>query len=135
MREIPFNTLLVLWPIRWQLSKFIHTFFDSCEFLNKKLNPKNKFVGFASSLLISNEKHHTENNHLRKSRRDYDSDINSRDEFYRNSRNKYIPRERSIDDGSHYDPRLDKDVERTIVKGTEKKPPKPEKRSGLDKVR
>ncbi|KAL1502210.1 hypothetical protein ABEB36_007386 [Hypothenemus hampei] len=88
--------------------------------------------GFASSLLITNEKHHNENNQLRKSRKDYDSDLNSKEEFYR-SKNKYIPRERSIDDGSHFDPRLDSKVfDRKIV---EKKPPKPEKKSGLEKVK
>ncbi|KAH1006746.1 hypothetical protein HUJ05_007451 [Dendroctonus ponderosae] len=88
--------------------------------------------GFASSLLITNERHHTETSNLRKSRKDYDSDINSRDEFYRH-KSKYIPRERSIDDGSHYDPRIDKDIERPKV--IEKKPPKPEKKSGLEKVK
>ncbi|CAG9766416.1 unnamed protein product [Ceutorhynchus assimilis] len=83
--------------------------------------------GFASSLLITNEKHHTETNHHnpRKSRIDYDSD-----EFYRN---KYIPRERSIDDGSHFDPRLDKDV--IMKRANERKPPKAEKKSSLEKVK
>ncbi|XP_066150835.1 microtubule-associated protein futsch isoform X2 [Euwallacea fornicatus] len=91
--------------------------------------------GFASSLLIANEKNHTSENIFRKSRRDYDSDINSRDEFYRNNRSKYVPRERSIDDGSHFDPRLDKDIDRTVIKVSEKKPPKPEKKSGLEKMK
>ncbi|XP_050308103.1 uncharacterized protein LOC126744646 isoform X2 [Anthonomus grandis grandis] len=88
--------------------------------------------GFASSLLIANEKNHTDTN-LHISRRDYDdSDVNSRgDQFYRKTKSKYVSRERSIDDGSHFDPRIDKDVVRVI----EKKPPKPEKKSGLEKVK
>lgn len=99
--------------------------------------------GFASSLLIASEKQHTDDSLARKSRRDYDSDRNypKEDESYRlgDSRDtpRYIPRERSIDDGSHFDPRLDKELERstTTLKRVEKKPPKPEKKSGLEKVK
>ncbi|KAG5888837.1 hypothetical protein JTB14_025232 [Gonioctena quinquepunctata] len=103
--------------------------------------------GFASSLLIASERQHTEDNINQRRMRDYDSDrAHSReDDPYRNLetmeyRSKfrstdYIPRERSIDDGSHYDPRIDKDIERSTLKRVEKKPPKPEKKSGLEKVK
>lgn len=101
--------------------------------------------GFASSLLIASERQHTEDNINHRKRRDYDSDrANSReDDGYRNLehmdykskvRNDYVPRERSIDDGSHYDPRIDKEADRSTLKRVDKKPPKPEKKSGLEKV-
>ncbi|XP_018563253.1 uncharacterized protein LOC108904981 isoform X2 [Anoplophora glabripennis] len=102
--------------------------------------------GFASSLLIASERQHTEDNINHRKRRDYDSDrANSReDDSYRNMehmdykskvRHDYVPRERSIDDGSHYDPRIDKDGDRSTLKRVDKKPPKPEKKSGLEKVK
>lgn len=112
--------------------------------------------GFASSLLIASERQHTEDNFMnRKQRPDYDSDVsyrrNERDEVYRNVenmdyrypreykskeyKNEYAHRERSIDDGSHYDPRLDKNADRgTLKKANVKKPPKSEKKSSLEKV-
>lgn len=106
--------------------------------------------GFASSLLITSERQHTEDNfNSRKQRRDYDSDrdraYSRDDDQYRHSdsmeykngkRHEYVPRERSIDDGSHFDPRIDKDIgSRSTLKKMEKKPPKPEKKSSLQKVR
>ncbi|KAF2905482.1 hypothetical protein ILUMI_00694 [Ignelater luminosus] len=118
--------------------------------------------GFASSLLIASERQHTEDNiNSRKMKRDYDSDRGyredrdrERDESYRNvenmdykmareykikeTRHEYAPRERSIDDGSHYDPRIDKDLDvdrSTLKKKLDKKPPKPEKKSSLEKVK
>ncbi|XP_050510243.1 uncharacterized protein LOC114328375 isoform X3 [Diabrotica virgifera virgifera] len=103
--------------------------------------------GFASSLLIASERQHTEDNINNRKRRDYDSDraVSREDDQYRHIEtmdykskvrsNDYVPRERSIDDGSHYDPRIDKDVEIYTVRRNEKKPPKPEKKSGLDKVK
>ncbi|KAF5274832.1 hypothetical protein FQR65_LT00415, partial [Abscondita terminalis] len=108
--------------------------------------------GFASSLLIASERQHTEDNiNNRKTRIGYESDRGYRDDPYRNVENmeyqvtkeyafkdKYAPRERSIDDGSHYDPRLDKDFDAersTLKKKTDKKPPKPEKKSSLEKVK
>ncbi|KAJ8966348.1 hypothetical protein NQ314_003616 [Rhamnusium bicolor] len=101
--------------------------------------------GFASSLLIASERQHTEDNFNQRKRKDYDSDraYSREDEAYRHLenmdyksklRNDYVPRERSIDDGSHYDPRIDKEVDRSTLKRVEKKPPKPEKKSGLEKV-
>ncbi|CAH1163539.1 unnamed protein product [Phaedon cochleariae] len=103
--------------------------------------------GFASSLLIASERQHTENSINQRRRWEYDSDrtYSREDDPYRNLESleykekyrsdNYAPRERSIDDGSHYDPRIDKDVERSTMKRIEKKPPKPEKKSGLDKVK
>ncbi|XP_074042526.1 uncharacterized protein isoform X3 [Leptinotarsa decemlineata] len=103
--------------------------------------------GFASSLLIASERQHTEDNFNQRRRREYDSDrAHSReDDPYRNLEsmeyrskfrsNDYIPRERSIDDGSHYDPKIDKDIVRSTLKRVEKKPPKPEKKSGLEKMK
>lgn len=108
--------------------------------------------GFASSLLIASERQHTEDNfNTRKTKHDYDSDRSyhqrhESDDSYRNlermdyskSREKleYAHRERSIDDGSHYDPRIDKNLGRDkgTLKKVEKKPPKPEKKSGLERV-
>ncbi|XP_076259658.1 bloated isoform X2 [Rhynchophorus ferrugineus] len=93
--------------------------------------------GFASSLLIASEKQHTDDSLARKHRKDRDFDRSYKDEeSYRPDENtRYIPRERSIDDGSHFDPRLDKDLERSTLKRVEKKPPKAEKKSGLEKVK
>nr|CAH7716753.1 unnamed protein product [Callosobruchus chinensis] len=103
--------------------------------------------GFASSLLIASEKQHTEENASQKKRRDYDSDrtYSREDDPYRHLEameykskfrsNEYIPRERSIDDGSHYDPRIDKDEDRSTLKRVDTKPHKPEKKSGLEKVK
>lgn len=102
--------------------------------------------GFASSLLIASERQHTEDNVNHRRRCDYDSDraVSREDDPYRHVesldykekfRSKdYAPRERSIDDGSHYDPRIDKDVEVYTLRRSEKKPPKPEKKSSLEKV-
>lgn len=109
--------------------------------------------GFASSLLIASERQHTEDNfNTRRHKHDYDSDRSyrkndsERDDPYkhtermdyktgrRDSRNEFAHRERSIDDGSHYDPRIDKNMDRGTLKKVEKKPPKPEKKSSLDKV-
>lgn len=96
--------------------------------------------GFASSLLIASERQHTEEAvNGKKLRHDYDYDAPyEREEYeYRKRKTEYAPRERSIDDGSHYDPRIDKDFENnrgTMVRKIEKKPPKPEKKSGLEKV-
>ncbi|GLV39616.1 uncharacterized protein CBL_08317 [Carabus blaptoides fortunei] len=109
--------------------------------------------GFASSLLIASEKQHTEENfdtvngHPRKG---YDSDKEARMHnkelhhqqhetlFKRKDGNKnkheYVHRERSIDDGSHYDPRIDKNLEgkRETLKPVDKKPPK---MSSLEKMK
>lgn len=108
--------------------------------------------GFASSLLIASERQHTEDNFMRR-RREYETKNNGReskerDEQYRGhdmvdfqpgyktkGRYEYVPRERSIDDGSHYDPRIDKDIEKSTLRRLDKKPPKSEKKSGLEKVR
>lgn len=112
--------------------------------------------GFASSLLIASERQHTEDNfNTRKTKHDYDSDRSyhnqrhENDDPYRHvermdyrelskSRDKleYAHRERSIDDGSHYDPRIDKTLgrEKGTLKKLDKKPPKPEKKSGLERV-
>ncbi|KAF5301611.1 hypothetical protein FQA39_LY10658 [Lamprigera yunnana] len=111
--------------------------------------------GFASSLLIASERQHTENNiNSRKIKNEYESDRSYREDPYRNNvkidyrtlreynykdnKHEFAPRERSIDDGSHYDPRIDKnfDTERnTLKKVIDKKPPKLEKMSGLEKVK
>lgn len=112
------------------------------------LNNESEDEGFASSLLIANERQHADENSARKYRREYD--LGNREyvkdhrgdekvdyKIHRSTQKvEYIPRERSIDDGSHYDPRLDKDVENkgSLKKIMEKKPPKPEKKSGLEKV-
>lgn len=103
--------------------------------------------GFASSLLITSERQQTEEG--RKTRREYDSDREARifspgknnnheqGDYKRSSRHEYVHRERSIDDGSHFDPRLDKDVERngSTMKKIDKKPPKPVKKTSLEKVK
>ncbi|XP_065169080.1 uncharacterized protein [Atheta coriaria] len=102
--------------------------------------------GFASSLLIASERQHTEDNFARRNRRGYDSDRGYiKDDDYRNLetmeyrkyKHDYAPRERSIDDGSHFDPRIDKNVlvDRRNLKKIDKKPPKPEKKSNLEKVK
>ncbi|XP_045483132.1 E3 ubiquitin-protein ligase RBBP6 isoform X2 [Harmonia axyridis] len=104
-------------------------------------NTESEDEGFASSLLIASERQHTEEAvNGRKLRVDYDYDAPyEREEYeYRKRKMEYAPRERSIDDGSHYDPRIDKDFENergTLVRKIEKKPPKPEKKSGLEKVK
>ncbi|KRT84703.1 hypothetical protein AMK59_2207 [Oryctes borbonicus] len=108
--------------------------------------------GFASSLLIASERQHTEDNFTRR-RREYEAKNNGReskekDDHYRGhdvvdfqpsyktkGRYDYVPRERSIDDGSHYDPRIDKDVGKSTLKRLDKKPPKSEKKSGLEKMK
>ncbi|KAJ8963202.1 hypothetical protein NQ318_018668 [Aromia moschata] len=103
--------------------------------------------GFASSLLIASERQHTEDSINQRKRNDYDSDrtYSREDDSYRQLESmdykskirnqEYVPRERSIDDGSHYDPRIDKEVDRSTLKRVDKKPPKPEKKSGLEKVK
>ncbi|XP_044744302.1 calponin homology domain-containing protein DDB_G0272472 isoform X2 [Coccinella septempunctata] len=104
-------------------------------------NTESEDEGFASSLLIASERQHTEEATVgKKLRPDYDYDAPyEREEYeYRRRKTEYAPRERSIDDGSHYDPRIDKDFENergTLVRKIEKKPPKPEKKSGLEKVK
>lgn len=112
--------------------------------------------GFASSLLIASERQHTDDNFMnRKQKHDYDSDVSYRrsekEDVYRHmenveykypreyktreyKNNEYAHRERSIDDGSHYDPRLDKNERGTLKKVGAKKPPKSEKKSSLEKV-
>lgn len=95
--------------------------------------------GFASSLLIASERQHTEDNfNTRKTKHDYDSDRSyHNDSYYRSDRDReYAHRERSIDDGSHYDPRIDKTLirDKGTLKKLDKKPPKPEKKSGLERV-
>lgn len=116
----------------------------------RELSNESEDEGFASSLLINSERQHTDDNanlNSRKVRQEYDSDREVRgysketDYHYENSgykrsvKHEYVPRERSIDDGSHFDPRIDKDVdkERTL-KRNDKKPPKPQKKSSLEKV-
>ncbi|KAK9886216.1 hypothetical protein WA026_015735 [Henosepilachna vigintioctopunctata] len=104
-------------------------------------NVESEDEGFASSLLIANERQHTEeavNN--RKFSGDYEYDAPyERDEYeYRKRRTEYAPRERSIDDGSHYDPRIDKNFEnekKMMAKKTDKKNSKTGKKSGLEKVK
>lgn len=102
--------------------------------------------GFASSLLIASERQHTEDNINGRKKKDYDSDraYSKEDDPYRHlehldykmklKAHDYVPRERSIDDGSHFDPRIDKGFDRNTLKKVEKKPPKPEKKSNLEKV-
>lgn len=102
--------------------------------------------GFASSLLIASEKQHTEDNfdtmnghHSDKEARMYGKDHHHHHEtlFRRKegpkNKHEYVHRERSIDDGSHYDPRIDKNLDgkRETLKPVEKKPPK---MSSLEKV-
>ncbi|KAL3286476.1 hypothetical protein HHI36_000982 [Cryptolaemus montrouzieri] len=104
-------------------------------------NTESEDEGFASSLLIASERQHTEDaSKSKKVKGDYEYDAPyERDEYdFRQHRAEFVPRERSIDDGSHYDPRIDKNFEneaRIAVKKIEKKPPKPEKKSGLKKVK
>lgn len=86
--------------------------------------------GFASSLLIASEKHIED---VRRPRREYDSDREQAE--YRRTRHEYVHRERSIDDGSHFDPRIDKDVDGRNLRKVDKKPPKPVKKTSLEKVR
>ncbi|XP_071054414.1 zinc finger CCCH domain-containing protein 13 [Onthophagus taurus] len=111
---------------------------------DKKREPSNESEdeGFASSLLIASERQHTEDNFARRRREARDS--KEKDDHFRNlesmeynkyKKYEYSPRERSIDDGSHYDPRLDKEFDRGTLKKIQKKPPKPEKKSGLEKVK
>lgn len=126
-------------------------------------NNESEDEGFASSLLIASERQHTDdnainNNNNRKQRREYeyenksyhnkddnndyfnynndnDNRIDYKIKYKTKDRNEYAPRERSIDDGSHFDPRIDKDYDRgTLKKINDKKPPKPEKKSSLEKV-
>ncbi|XP_049817951.1 uncharacterized protein LOC109609226 isoform X3 [Aethina tumida] len=103
--------------------------------------------GFASSLLIASERQHTEDNINGRKKKDYDSDraYSKEDDPYRHlehldykmklKAHDYVPRERSIDDGSHFDPRIDKGFDRNTLKKVEKKPPKPEKKSNLEKMK
>lgn len=130
---------------------------DSGDNIRVSRHPRREFSndsedeGFASSLLIASERQHTEDNFItRKQKHDYDSDRSyrkyERDDYRhvdgmehkaprRETRNEYVPRERSIDDGSHYDPRIDKDVDGgTLKRFSDRKPPKPEKKSSLEKV-
>lgn len=129
---------------------------DSGEnFLTNRQNPQefsneSEDEGFASSLLIASERQHTEDNFANKKQKkeyDYEKSYHKDVEYYRNvdntdykkyktkDRNEYAPRERSIDDGSHFDPRIDKDFDKgTLKRVTDKKPPKPEKKSSLEKV-
>lgn len=90
--------------------------------------------GFASSLLIASERQHTEDNCSPTKGR---FNLDSMD--YRKSavkREEFVHRERNIDDGSFYDPRIDKFEERSTLHRTDTKPPKPVKKiSGLEKVR
>lgn len=89
------------------------------EFNKKYTKNDSEDEGFASSLLIPSERH----------RFNQESDENAtmrRDDF--------IHRERSIDDGSFYDPRIDK-FEAKNSKSLASKPPKATKKiSGLEKV-
>ncbi|CAH0551686.1 unnamed protein product [Brassicogethes aeneus] len=96
--------------------------------------------GFASSLLIASERQHTEDSINSRKKKEYDSDrALSREEesiiLSKHRSQDYVPRERSIDDGSHFDPRIDKDLDRSTLKKIEKKPPKPEKKSSLEKMK
>lgn len=100
-------------------------------------NNESEDEGFASSLLIASERQHTEDNFTNKKiRKDYDSDkeIRRNGEIIK-TKHEYVHRERSIDDGSHYDPRIDKDLDekRESLK-MDTKPPKPAKMSSLKKV-
>lgn len=97
-------------------------------------NNESEDEGFASSLLIASERQHTEDN-FNKKFKNYDSDKETRRNDLKKSKHDYVHRERSIDDGSHYDPRIDKDLDnkRGSLK-MEKKPPKPAKMSSLKKV-
>lgn len=99
--------------------------------------------GFASSLLIASERQHTEDS-LAKKKREYEAERgyrkNEADDAYRNiegmDRYEYAPRERSIDDGSHFDPRIDRDlINGQTLQKIDKKPPKPAKRSSLERVK
>lgn len=107
--------------------------------------------GFASSLLIASERQHTEDNHPPPKPR-YTSDFEHEHSEYRpentdyrqdNGDSRRVPmreefahRERSIDDGSFYDPRIDKFEERkNAADKIDSKPPKSTKKiSGLEKV-
>ncbi|XP_077283806.1 bloated isoform X2 [Arctopsyche grandis] len=101
-----------------------------------KSEPRNESEdeGFASSLLIASERQHTEDNcspvkgKFNLDSMDYRRSAARREEF--------IHRERSIDDGSFYDPRLDKFEERTTLHRVDAKPPKAVKKiSGLEKMK
>lgn len=115
----------------------------------RELSNESEDEGFASSLLIAPERQHVEETtNTRRSRREYDSDREVKGynkdndyrhqdnyEYKRSGRHEYVHRERSIDDGSHFDPRIDKEVDRErTLKRMEKKPPKPTKKTGLEKV-
>lgn len=118
----------------------------------RELSNESEDEGFASSLLIASERQHTEDNNAnansRKIRREYDSDREVRgysskeadyryenSEYKRSAKHEFVPRERSIDDGSHFDPRIDKETEKErTLKRNDKKPPKPQKKSSLEKV-
>jgi hypothetical protein len=112
---------------------------DSDRRKRRELSNESEDEGFASSLLIASERQHTEDGFSRKNRRSYESDKDYRTEEYHRSsyKNKtdYVPRERSIDDGSHYDPHIDREFRLSSHKKVDKKPPKPEKKSNLEKVK
>ncbi|XP_017777541.1 PREDICTED: uncharacterized protein LOC108563391 [Nicrophorus vespilloides] len=115
----------------------------------KEFSNESEDEGFASSLLIASERQHTEDNFAKRNKKGYDSDrdrYNREDDPYRHvesmeyksyKKQDYAPRERSIDDGSHFDPRIDKNVDkdRSTLKKMDKKPPKPEKKSSLEKMK
>lgn len=96
----------------------------------KTQNHESEDEGFASSLLISSERQQAEDC-MGKKIKEYDSDKDVHMKSKR-ERNEYVPRERSIDDGSHFDPRIDR-ID-THKKQDVNKPPKTEKRSGLERV-
>ncbi|XP_018330901.1 uncharacterized protein LOC108740889 [Agrilus planipennis] len=135
---------------------------DSAENFRPRSSPQREYdsedEGFASSLLIASERQHTDDSfNTRKPKREYDSDrglresssksrecpvrperrSNEREYKTKEIKHEYVPRERSIDDGSHYDPRIDKDLEmgRSTLKKIDSKPPKPEKKSSFEKVK
>lgn len=87
-----------------------------------------------TSLLLASERRHTEDNYP--SEQIYaNGEYNARFEDF--PRQEYVPRERSADDGSHFDPRIDR-FDKSPNRQNEKisaKPPKAVKKlSGLEKV-
>lgn len=80
-----------------------------------------------TSLFLASERRHTEDN--------YPSEqIYANGEYFRQE---YVPRERSVDDGSHFDPRIDrfdKSPQRYDEKISAKPPKAVKKLSGLEKV-
>lgn len=89
-----------------------------------------------TSLFLASERQHTEDNYP--SEQIYaNGEYLAKVKDYRDDRKDYIPRERSADDGSHFDPkveRYDKSPNRHDEKVSAKPPKATKKLSGLEKV-